>query len=100
MIRVTQDDIDATSWRKTDYISPHEYIVKGKCPQKLFDMLAKDIRDHGIVEYFKGTPYKYLRFGDYKYWHMGIIINRALIVHTQPGSNEESSQQDHHLKLP
>lgn len=70
--------IDEVEWRKTNYIRPHEYIVRDNNPAA-FHVIAETIKKDSVVGEFLGRRYRYWFFKDYKYWQMGIIINRARI---------------------
>lgn len=69
--------INEVPWRKTNYIEPHEYIVKKNCPE-LWDDIARAIDQYGYTKIFKGALYKYLDIGPYRYWHFKLVLNRAL----------------------
>ncbi len=69
--------IDATFWKKTNYISPHEYILQAKEPV-LHAALSELIDNHGYKTMFMGKEYTCYDIGEYKYWHMGDVVNRAL----------------------
>lgn len=73
-----QKEIAAANWRKTNYISPHEYITKRDYP-KLFKKICRIIDESGYLEKFNadGRIYKYFNIGEYKYWHFTEILNRA-----------------------
>jgi len=75
-IETTQEEIDSAKWRKTDYLEPHEYIVKKDYPE-LFKKLAQDIDGSPVTRTFMGKKYRYLIFNGYRYWHFQIILNRA-----------------------
>ncbi|MBT6690857.1 hypothetical protein HOB10_00785 [Candidatus Parcubacteria bacterium] len=63
-------------------IAPHEYIVKEN-ELELFDEYKIKISKSGKEEEFtlhgKMDIYRYYYEGDYKYWIMGNILNRAKI---------------------
>jgi len=63
---------------------PHEYIVRRDCPQDLFEMLVRHIREHGYHGSFYERPITYFDEDNLVYWTMGAplaettIINRCL----------------------
>lgn len=65
----------AVTYAKT---APHWYILQAEHPG-LFWHLSRAIGDEGIEKEFKnsGHFYKYLTIGEYVFWRMGNIINRA-----------------------
>ena len=79
------DYIDSVFWKKTNYISPHEYTRIDFKPElsKTFYEFVKYIRKHGVEERFATKTFIYWYHDDYKYWTMGaalkdtILINRA-----------------------
>ena len=73
-----RDMITSITWKKTDYISPHEYFKRDQNSQA-FDTLCELIDHYGHVEKFRGRDYQYLHFEAYKYWHFRYygILNRA-----------------------
>ncbi len=73
----TQKEIDAVPWRKTEYIAPHEYISVMDYPD-LVAKITKHIKEEGILREFRGVKYRYFYFGGYRYWRMGVILNRAI----------------------
>lgn len=60
---------------------PHEYIVIDNYPEKAdsIKLFAAEIQTHGYTKTFFGKEYKYLDIGDYKYWVIENITNRAKI---------------------
>lgn len=63
--------------------APHAYVIEGKAKDRgTFEQMDRYIQSNGYIEYYYRTPYRYLRFGKYKYRSMdcsgGRIINRAL----------------------
>jgi hypothetical protein len=72
-----QLEIEEATWRKTNYIEPHEYIIKTDVPE-LWDKIAKYIDTHSYTKEFKGNKYRYANIGNYRYWHFDLTLNRAL----------------------
>ena len=70
--------IEKVVWVKTDYIRPHQYFVRDNHPGA-FHVLSDAIRKRGVKGEFLGRQYRYWFHGDYKYWWMGVIINRVVI---------------------
>lgn len=68
--------IGNTSWRKTKYISEHEYLMI-KDNQKLYKLLYRKISSEGYTELFLTKKYKYFNIDNYKYWICYPCINRA-----------------------
>jgi hypothetical protein len=56
---------------------PHEYIVREKVDQVLFDELAAHIDKHGYESNFYDRKQIYFDHEGQTYWHMGNIINRC-----------------------
>src|SRR4051812_6655507 len=64
--------------------NPHEYTLRRDTDSATFDAAVRYIREQGILESFRGKPYKTLYVGEHLYWTMGaplidtILINRKL----------------------
>lgn len=75
--------IDSVRWTFAKSMPgiPHEYIVVDNYPEKADDMklFVSEIAKNGYTKTFFGKVYKYLEIGDYKYWVIDNIINRAKI---------------------
>jgi hypothetical protein len=56
---------------------PHEYIVRERVDQRLFDELAEHIDKNGYESHFYQTKQIYFDFDGRTYWHMGNIVNRC-----------------------
>jgi GTP pyrophosphokinase len=56
---------------------PHEYIVREKVDQVLFDELAAYIDGHGYESHFYDRKQIYFDHAGHTYWHMDNIINRC-----------------------
>ena len=74
-------------WKKTTYIQPHEYILE-PWNKELFDEIKKMINKNGYEVIFLGKAYRCLNIGEYKYWYMEDVLNRALL----PKAKENSSK--------
>jgi hypothetical protein len=70
---------DSVVWRKTIYVSPHEYIIREKV-REAWEKIADAIDNLGVIEEFGGRPYKYLKMNGYRYWHYQKVLNRAELV--------------------
>ena len=77
-MKATQKEIDAISWRRTDYIQPHEYFMRKDYPD-LYNKLAADIDASPVWQPFKGRLYQYLIFNGWRYWRFQTLINRQKI---------------------
>lgn len=61
---------------------PHSYIVRDKLnmeDQELFDLFNKFIQENGYRKKFYLKEYLYFDIGEYKYWVIENILNRAKI---------------------
>ncbi len=70
------------TFAKTMAEIPHEYIVRtnlSAADKKLYDQFGEYIKENGYTELFQSVPYCYFDVGEYKYWMMDIILNRAKI---------------------
>jgi hypothetical protein len=73
-----QDLIDKAFWKKTNYISPHEYMMKKDYPEA-YVAITELIEKEGYEEAFLTKSYRYVNIGKYKYWAYDTLINRALL---------------------
>ena len=64
------------TWRKTNYVQPHEYFMQKEYPE-VFNVLVRKIKNEGTYEEFQGKKYKYLIIGQYQYWSVYPALNRA-----------------------
>lgn len=83
-VRLVENFIDRLSWTfaKTMPETPHYYIVKDYLPiedQETFTNFGKYINEKGHQESFESIIYNYLNIGNYKYWMIDNILNRAEI---------------------
>ncbi|MEE9237427.1 MAG: hypothetical protein V3U52_06530 [Thermoplasmata archaeon] len=70
--------IDEVEWRATTYLSPHEYVVE-RDHQELFRAIRERLGDveTSYKALFLSQVYTYTNVGPYRYWTVGIILNRA-----------------------
>jgi len=59
--------LEALEWTETDYISPHEYVLRSEAPE-LYDLIDLLKRSEGYREKFGGRFWWYFDVGGYKYW--------------------------------
>jgi hypothetical protein len=59
---------------------PHEYIVRERVDQKLFQQLAHQIRANGHEERFYQEKYIYFEEAGMLYWTMDVLISETTIV--------------------
>lgn len=83
-IRFVECFIDELPWTfaKTMSEIPHYYVVRDNLSndgQKTFDAFNKYIESNGYSALFDSKSYTYLNLGEYKYWIIGKILNRAKI---------------------
>jgi hypothetical protein len=58
--------------------TPHWYVVRTPANYQEYKALSERIAREGTWETWKdGKRYQYLYLGDYKYWHLDPVINRA-----------------------
>jgi len=74
--------IEENNWTfaKTMAEIPHYYIVRDNLSEndkKLFDEFAEFINKNGYIEKFYSKQYTYYNIGNYKYWAIDNILNRA-----------------------
>ena len=74
--------IDQFSWAfaKTMPNIPYYYVVRGDLSvdkRKVFDEFDGYIKQRGYKKLFYGKCYNYLNIGNYKYWIIEDILNRA-----------------------
>lgn len=77
-------------------IAPHEYFIK-EWNEELFARLSDAISKEGKEEFFKlgDTKYKYryFYFGQYRYWAIEDVLNRALIKKIKYDKDGASHQE-------
>jgi hypothetical protein len=76
--------IDILSWTfaKTMPEIPHYYVVRDNLPEedkKGFDFFGEYIKEKGYPDTFDSQKYTYLKLGNYKYWVIDNVLNRAQI---------------------
>ena len=71
-ITKADEAISRASWRATDYIADHEYVMQEKMPD-LYAALEPVIRKQGYDAKFKGWTYRYWNHGGYRYWLVDTI---------------------------
>jgi hypothetical protein len=59
---------------------PHEYIVRERVDEKLFEQLARHIRTNGTGGPFYQETYIYFEEDQMLYWTMGAPINETTII--------------------
>lgn len=74
--------IDILSWTfaKTMPEIPHYYIVRDNLSDEKkdqFNAFIEYIKEKGYIETFGSQQYTYLKLGNYKYWVIDNILNRA-----------------------
>lgn len=77
-------------------IAPHEYFLQ-EWNEKLFAALSEIISKEGKEEFFKlgATKYKYRYFylGQYRYWAIEDVLNRAKVQHIKHDEDGVSHQE-------
>jgi len=82
LIKDFEKFINRNGWvfAKTMSELPHYYIVRDSLSEndtKLFDRLDAFIRNNGYTARFYSKEYTYFNIGNYRYWVMENILNRA-----------------------
>jgi hypothetical protein len=74
--------IDTCTWTyaKTMPEWPHEYIVRDRVDQALFEALVRHIREHGFEGRFYRRAITYFAEDGLLYWTMGAPIDKTTIV--------------------
>ena len=83
-IKYIENFIDRCIWTfaKTMPRIPHYYIVKDSLSnddKKTFDAFSRQIRENGYSDFFVSKNYDYLNIGNFKYWIVDNILNKAKI---------------------
>lgn len=83
-IKYIENFIDELSWifAKTMTQIPHYYIIRDNLStkkRKIFDEFNKYIKMKGYESLFDSKLYNYLNIGNYKYWIIDNILNKAKI---------------------
>ncbi len=76
--------IEKNEWvfAKTMSEIPHHYIVRDNLfenDKKIFDEFDEFIKKNGYTAKFYSKQYTYFNIGDYKYWIIENILNRAAL---------------------
>ncbi|HLK55514.1 MAG TPA: hypothetical protein VKU00_03065 [Chthonomonadaceae bacterium] len=84
-----QSLIAKVEFRKTTYIEPHEYIVRGWSDDcaAVHDALAEKIKTEGYTRRFYGRSYRYVNIAGFRYWLMGPVLNRAVLQEEEGEDN-------------
>lgn len=82
LIKDFEKFINRNEWvfAKTMPELPHYYIIKDSLSEndkELFDKFEVFIRNNGYTAKFYSKEYTYFNIGNYKYWVMENILNRA-----------------------
>lgn len=74
--------VDMAEWTfaKTTPEWPHEYIVRGRVDEELFERLVTHIRDHGYEGRFYERVIAYYDEAGLVYWTMGAPLSETIIV--------------------
>ncbi len=76
---------------------PHDYIVRGRCDEKLFVELVRHIRQYG----YEGTFYqKIITYFDHDgmvYWTMGSPISETTIINRCKKEDSYEHRRDHNM---
>ena len=74
--------IDKAKWTKTNYISPHEYVLESDYPD-LYKMMKLKIEKGGVNKPFRINEtvkvYRYLDVDKYSYWTVENVLNRTTV---------------------
>jgi hypothetical protein len=62
----------------------HEYVIRGRVPVDFFEFYKEKLKTDGVWEEFtlrgRTARYKYFYEGEFKYWIVGPVLNRAKLV--------------------
>ena len=74
--------VDSETWTyaKTMPEWPHEYLVRHRVDPKLFETLARHIREHGSDGRFYDRVLTYFHEEGLQYWTMGAPIDETVII--------------------
>lgn len=64
------------AWKYAAKSLPHEYIVLNGSNQEIFALFDNLVKKYGEKRKFGSATYRYLFLGGFKYWRIGIILNR------------------------
>ena len=68
------------TFAKTMPLWPHEYIVRERVDEKLFEQLVRHIRANGFEGAFYHETFTYFEEDGLLYWTMGNPINETTII--------------------
>lgn len=71
---------------------PHEYIVRDRVDENLFEQLVRHIRAHGNAGAFYQETYIYFEDDGVLYWPMGAPINETTIINRCRKENSYESR--------
>ena len=76
------------TFAKTMPFTPHEYIVRDKCPltDEEFVYFVNMQREHGVKERWGKYNNPYLYIDDYKYWTMGAPLEETTVINRAKAS--------------
>ena len=74
--------VDSERWTfaKTMPEWPHEYLVRARVDEALFEATVVHIRAHGYEGRFYQRPITYFAEGEWVYWTMGAPIPETTII--------------------
>ena len=74
--------VDRETWTyaKTMPKWPHEYIVRDRVDEELFEQLVRHIRKHGYDGRFYRKRITYYEEDGLVYWTMGAPVNETIII--------------------
>ena len=68
--------------------NPHEYALRRQGTNANFEAAVRFIREHGLIEDYRGRSYKILYFGNHKYWTMGAPLAETILINRKPHSQD------------
>ena len=68
------------TYAKTMSDGPHEYLVRERVDEKLFERLVKHIRSHGYEGRFYQKAITYYEEAGLVYWTMGAPLAETIII--------------------
>ena len=74
--------VDEEKWTfaKTMPEWPHEYLVRDRVDEELFEELIHHIRAHGADQRFYGRRHRYFEEAGKLYWTMGAPVEETVII--------------------
>jgi hypothetical protein len=80
---------------------PHEYIVRERVEEALFQALVTHIREHGAEKPFYRRTFIYFSENGWLYWTMGAPIAETTVINRcKAGDSFESRQKNGTLPVP